>query len=69
MRRLGKLHQGFGLIGLGRRHGQRPAIGHQVMRILDHVMAKPLAAERAGGQLPVERQLQGGFKQVRVGLP
>lgn len=66
---IGKLHHAFGVIGFRRRHGQRAAIGDEVVRILNHVVAKALPAQRAGRQLLVEGQLQGTLKQCLVGVP
>lgn len=67
--RIGKLHYAFGVVRLGSRYRQLTAIGNQVMRILNHVVAKSLLAQRSSGQFLLERQLQRALKQCLVGIP
>lgn len=65
----GKLHHAVGIIGLGGSGSQRTAKGHQVVRILNHVVAKDIARQRASGQFAVKGQIQCGLEQEQIAFP
>ena len=54
----GELDLRLGRPRLGRGGRERAGEGAQIVRVLDHVEGEPLARQRAGGELAVERQGQ-----------